>query len=135
MSARYLLDSNILIAALKGEPTTVLNRIAGLAPERFCLSVVVLEEMLTGAEKSHSGAAMREDLHDLTESFELLPFNRDDASTYARIRAALERKGTPIGPYDLQIAAQAVTRGLVLVTGNTREFRRVPGLKCENWLR
>lgn len=135
MAARYLLDTNILIAALKGRNTPLLNRIAGIASERFFLSVIVLSEMLTGAEKSHSGAAMRADLHDLTQDFQLLPFDADDAATYARIRATLEHKGTPIGPYDLQIAAQALTHELVLITDNTREFRRVPGLQHENWLR
>ncbi|MHB8311578.1 MAG: PIN domain-containing protein, partial [Metallibacterium sp.] len=64
-----------------------------------------------------------------------LPFEDVDAAAYARIRAVLERKGAGIGPLDMLIAAQAVARELVLVTDNLREFRRVPGLRCENWMR
>ena len=64
-----------------------------------------------------------------------LPFDADCAAAYGRIRAALERKGASIGPMDVLIAAQAVARDLVLVTDNLREFRRVPGLQCENWMR
>ena len=64
-----------------------------------------------------------------------IPFEAADTATYARIRAALERKGANIGPLDQLIAAQAVARDLVLVTDNLREFRRVPGLRCENWMR
>ena len=135
MSARYLLDSNILIAAMKCEPASLLNRLAGMADDRLCLSTVVLGELLTGAEKSRDPVRRRADVADLTQGMEVLPFDAEDVGTYARIRAALEKKGTPIGPYDLQIAAQAVTRGLVMVTANLKEFQRVPGLKCENWLK
>lgn len=135
MAARYLLDSNILIAAIKGEPTSLLNRLAGLAPERLCLSVIVLSELLTGAEKGRDSTRRKADLTDVTQGMETLPFDSDDAASYGRIRAALERKGEGIGPLDMLIAAQAVSRGLILVTANLKEFRRVPGLKCENWLR
>lgn len=135
MAARYLLDSNVLIAALKGEPASVLNRLAGLAPERLCLSAVVLAELFTGAEKSRDSVKRKADLTDLTHGMETLSFNAGDAQTYGRIRAALERKGTPIGPLDMLIAAQAVSRDLVLVTANLREFRRVQDLVCENWMK
>ncbi|MGQ0698265.1 MAG: PIN domain-containing protein [Panacagrimonas sp.] len=129
------MDSNILIAALKGEPATLLNRLAGLAPERLFLSAVVLGELLTGAEKSRDSGRRKADMADLTRGMETLPFDANDAAVYARIRAALEAKGEGIGPLDMQIAAQCVARDLVLVTDNLREFRRVPELTCENWLR
>jgi tRNA(fMet)-specific endonuclease VapC len=135
MAASYLLDSNVLIAALKGEPAHLLNRLAGLAPERLCLSAVVLAELLTGAEKSSTPPARKASLDVLVRGMETVSFEASDAATYARIRAALERKGEAIGPLDLLIGAQALNRGLVLVTANLREFRRVPGLRCENWLR
>ncbi|MEO7149801.1 MAG: type II toxin-antitoxin system VapC family toxin [Rhodanobacteraceae bacterium] len=135
MASGYLLDTCAVIAAIRGEPRTVLNRMAALAPDRLFLSALVRAELLYGAEKSRYGAQSRASLQVVEQSCEPLPFDADDAMTYARIRAALERKGASIGPMDLLIAAQAQARRLVLVTDNLREFRRVPGLKCENWMR
>jgi tRNA(fMet)-specific endonuclease VapC len=135
VTARYLLDSNILIAAIKGEPTSLLNKLAGLAPERLCLSSVVLAELFTGAEKSRESDRRKADLAELTQGMEVVPFDGGDAAVYGYVRAALETKGEGIGPLDMLIAAQAVNRGLVMVTANLKEFRRIPGLKCENWLR
>lgn len=135
MTASYLLDTNILSAVLRGTPASLLNRIAVLAPERLCLSSLVLAEMQAGAEKSQRRAATLGAVRDMTAGMTLIPFDAGDAHAYGRIRAALERKGATIGPLDLLIAAQAVARDLVLVTDNLREFRRVPGLHGENWLR
>ena len=130
-----MLDSNILIAALKGEPPALLNRLAGLAPSRICVSSVVLGELLTGAAKSRDPQAKVAALTELTHAMEGIPFDHEAALAYADIRSALEEKGQPIGPLDTLIAAQAVSRNLVLVTANLREFRRVPGLRCENWMK
>lgn len=135
MAASYLLDSNIVIAAIKGEPPRLLNRLAGMATNRLCLSSLVEAELLYGAEKSRHGTQARAALDSVTAGMEPLPFDAGDARAYGRLRAALERKGASIGPMNLLIAAQAVVRDLVLVTDNLREFRRVPGLRCENWLR
>ena len=135
MAAHYLLDTNVIIAAVDGHPASLLNRLAGLAQERLCLSPIVLAELLTGAEKSRTPEHNRAKVLLATHGMELLPFGAADADACAKIRAGLEKKGTPIGPYDLQIAAQALVRDLVLVTANLREFRRVPGLSCENWLK
>ena len=132
MADAYLLDTCTIIAALKGEPRSLLNRLTSLAPNRLHLSSLVLAELLYGAEKSQR---MRSALDVVTHGFTALPFLDTDATAYGRIRAALERKGASIGPLDLLIAAQAVARDLVLVTDNLREFRRVPGLRCENWTR
>lgn len=66
--------------------------------------------------------------------FNILPFNSDDAVTAGRIRGYLERRGTPIGPYDIQIAAQGVSRGITVITHNIDEFSRVPGLRLEDWI-
>lgn len=133
MAALYLFDTNVFIVTLKGESPKLLNRLARLAPDRLRLSSVVLAELLTGVEKSSNPTGGLQALEELTRSFELLPFDRSDAQAYARIRAALEKKGQAIGPLDLLIAAQALSRDLVLVTENMREFRRVPGLVCESW--
>ncbi|TAN06483.1 MAG: type II toxin-antitoxin system VapC family toxin [Rhodanobacteraceae bacterium] len=135
MASGYLLDSCAVIAAIRGEPRSLLNRLATIPPSRVFLSALVRAELLYGAEKSRLGAQSRASLHVIEQGCEPLPFDADDAMAYARIRAALERKGASIGPMDSLIAAQAVARGLVLVTDNLREFRRVPGLTCENWMR
>ena len=135
MAAGYLLDTNILSAAMRGEPRALLNKLAGIALNRLHLSAIVLGELTAGAEKSTRRTATLAALHALTADMALVPFDADDAAAYGRIRAALERKGATIGPMDMLIAAQAIARGLVLVTDNLREFKRVPGLHCENWLR
>jgi len=131
----YLLDSCTIIAALRGEPAALLSRLVTIAPNRLHLSSIVLAELATGAEKSPDRARKRKALAELTDGMVPLPFAAMDAHAYGRIRAALERKGAVIGPLDLLIAAQAVARDLVLVSDNLREFRRVPGLHCENWMR
>ncbi|MGC4027406.1 MAG: type II toxin-antitoxin system VapC family toxin [Steroidobacteraceae bacterium] len=134
MAASWLPDSNILIAALNGEPA-VLNRLAKLAPSRLRLSTIVLSELLAGAENSRIPAKARAAVLQLTRHFEALSYDTAAAQTYARIRAALERKGSPIGSMDMLIAAQALEQDLILVTDNERELRRVPGLRIENWRR
>lgn len=135
MAASYLLDTNILSAALRGAPHALLNRLAGMALERLYVSALVVAELATGAELGQRRATTLAAVRDLIGGMAPLPLDADDAMAYARIRAALERKGQMIGQIDCLIAAQAVARGLVLVSDNLREFRRVPGLKCENWLR
>lgn len=120
---------------MRGDSRALLNRLAGVAVERLHVSVLVQAELATGAELGTRRAATLAAVRDVTAGMAVLPFDADDALTYARIRAALERKGTMIGALDCLIAAQAVARGLVLVTANLREFRRVPGLRCENWMR
>lgn len=135
MATSYLLDTNILSAALCGKPHALLNRLAGIARERLHLSALVLAELATGAELGERRASTLGAVRDLTAGMELLPFGADDAMAYSRVRAALERKGQMIGQLDCLIAAQALARDLVVVTDNLREFKRVPGLKCENWMR
>jgi tRNA(fMet)-specific endonuclease VapC len=136
VAASYLLDSNTIIAGIRGEPRALLNRLAALAPSRLFLSALVRAELLYGAEKSQRAAAQaRAALAVFVDGFEPLPFDDEAAQAYGRIRTALERKGAGIGHMDCLIAAQAIARDLVLITDNLREFRRVPGLACENWLR
>ena len=135
MATEYLPDTNIISAMMRGEPRALLNRVATLALERFHLSSIVRAELLAGAEVSARRVVLISDIDSLTAGMTPAAFDAGDAAAFARIRAALKRKGTVIGSMDALIAAQAVARGLVLVTDNLREFKRVPGLKCENWLR
>ena len=94
----------------------------------------MLAELLVGAAKSAKPAETRREVDRFAARLEVLPFDAQAADHAADIRAALEREGRGIGAYDVLIAGQARSRGLVVVTGNLREFRRVDGLRCEDWL-
>lgn len=133
MSATYLLDTNILIAALKGY-AQVRQRLEGLPFNTIRLSAIVLGELEFGAEKSAHGERNRARLLALVQRLPLVGIDHDTTRWYARIRALLERQGTPIGANDTWIAAQALAVNAILVTDNEREFSRVPGLTLENWL-
>lgn len=129
---RYLLDSDICIYTIKNRPAAVreaFKRHQG----RLAISSVTLMELLHGAEKS----SMPEHNLDVVEGFvarlEVLDYDRGAAAHTAQIRAELAKAGTPIGPYDQMIAGHARSRGLVVVTHNTREFERVSGLRVEDW--
>lgn len=133
MATRYLLDTNILIAALKGD-SSVRRRLETLPLPALLLSTIVLGELEFGAEKSTWAARNSQRLAELTQRLPLIGVDASTARQYARIRNQLERLGTPIGANDLWIAAQALAAGATLVTNNEREFRRVQDLTVENWL-
>ncbi len=131
----FCFDTNAVIAAIKGMPSRFLERFdREVGRGTVEISSVVLFEMQYGIAKSTRRQANAERLSDFLQSpVVVLPFDAEDAEEAGDLRASLERAGTPIGPYDILIAAQARRRGAVLVTANTREFARVPGLKIENW--
>jgi tRNA(fMet)-specific endonuclease VapC len=128
----FLLDTNVCIHALRQHPA-VLRRLLVERPIDVSLSVISEAELRTGAAKSGAPARTARLLENFLRPLTIYEFTSDDARTYAEIRARLERAGTPIGPLDTLIAAQAVTRSLTMVTSNQREFGRVPGLRSENW--
>jgi tRNA(fMet)-specific endonuclease VapC len=128
---RFLLDTNVVIGILKGHDSSLALRLRQQRPEDICLSAVVTHELYFGAYKSGRVEANLARLHALR--FEVLPFDFEDSIVAGEIRAKLRVKGIPIGPYDLLIAAQAVGRGMVLVTANVKEFCRVDGLKIQDW--
>ncbi len=130
---KYLLDSNVCVDYLNGRFPRVTSRIQSLTPDDLCLSSIVLAELRFGADKSEKARRNHELLNVLTEEIPDRDFDAAAASTYGKVRAALEKKGRPIGPNDMLIAAHALSLGLVLVTDNTDEFERVKGLKIENW--
>lgn len=133
MASLYLLDTNILIAAMKGH-LEVRKRLEAEQISAIRLSAIVLGELEFGAEKSAYGDRNRARLATLTQRLPQVGIDQDTIRHYARIRALLERQGTPIGANDTWIAAQALAIHAVLVTDNEREFSRVPGLTVENWL-
>ena len=130
---RYMLDTNLCIRVLRDRPAAVRRRFNENS-EGLCISTVVLTELLHGAAKSARAIENRRAVEDFTARLEVLPFDEAAADHAAEIRAALERKGAAIGAYDLLIAGHARSRGLTVVTGNLKEFDRVEGLRCEDWL-
>jgi tRNA(fMet)-specific endonuclease VapC len=99
----------------------------------ICLSSVTVAELEYGIAKSMYPDRNRELLYGFLSPFDIIPFSELDAENFGYIRASLNKHGSPIGPYDLQIAAQCVTRNLHLITNNVKEFERVPRLTIENW--
>lgn len=130
---KYLLDTNVCVDYLNQSHPSVTERIQRASPEDLCLSSVVVAELRYGADRSQRRARNHERLDVLIAEIPCMDFDLSAASVYGRIRSALEAKGTAIGPYDMMIAAHALSLKLVLVTDNEREFRRIEGLKVENW--
>ena len=130
---RYLLDTNLCIRVLRDRPAGLRGRFNAEA-NSLCISDVVLYELMFGAEKSARPVQNRTDVERFAARLSVLPFDSAAAAHTADIRATLERQGTPIGSYDVMIAGSARSRGLIVVTGNLREFNRVDGLRSEDWL-
>ena len=131
--ARFLLDTNVCIYIRRKKPDQVLRRFRTLKQGEAGLSVITFGELVYGAEKSAQRAAALELLRELAEALPVMGLPETAAEAYGTIRAELERKGQMIGNNDLWIAAHARAAALTLVTNNEREFRRVRGLKVENW--
>ena len=130
----YLLDTNICIYIIRKNPEQVVEKIKTLAPNEVKLSSVSLAELEYGVAKSIHRDRNRQALLHFVSAFDIVSFNPHDAEVFGMLRAGLERRGQVIGPYDMQIAAQALTRNLILVTNNTKEFSRIPQLKIDNWV-
>lgn len=130
---RYLLDTNACIRFLNGRSEPLREKILQVDPEEIFLCSVVKAELFYGAMKSQNPVRTLDSQQKFVEQFISLPFDDKSAEIYSRIRANLEKAGTPIGPYDLQIAAIAITHDLTLVSHNVREFSRVNELIIEDW--
>jgi tRNA(fMet)-specific endonuclease VapC len=126
----YLLDTNAVIAILKGHPGFH-ARLAMCRVADFGVPSIVLHELYFGSYKSERTTENLARVDALR--FPIVDFGRDDTNRAGELRAALASAGTPIGPYDALIAGQASTRSLILITRNQREFQRISGLKTEDW--
>ena len=131
----YLLDTNTCIYILNKKPASTLTHIQTKRPEQVAISTITQAELEYGLARSRSPERNRIALLQFLFPFQLLDFDQLAAVQYGMIRSNLEQKGKPIGPLDLLIAAQAKSRNLILVTNNEKEFKRVEGLKIENWAR
>ena len=129
----YMLDTNICIYSIKHKPEQVFLRFQEHEPADICISSVTYAELVHGVEKSQAIEKNRLALALLLSNIEILNFDANAAESYGKIRADLEKQGTPIGPLDMMIAGHAKSLNYTVVTNNTKEFNRVPGLKIENW--
>jgi tRNA(fMet)-specific endonuclease VapC len=130
---RYMLDTNICIYVIKHKPEKVFQKLQEVDPSDVCISFVTYAELIHGVEKSAAVDKNRLALSILLANIEILDFDVNAADGYGKIRADLEKNGTPIGPLDMMIAGHARSLDYTLVTNNVKEFKRVSGLKIENW--
>ena len=130
----YLLDTNICIYLMKGRYSHLQERVEAEDPAHLCLSSITVAELEYGIAKSRYPDKNRELLYGFLTPFDIIPFTESDAENFGSVRAYLNQLGTPIGPYDLQIASQCLSRNYMLITNNVKEFERVPHLQIENWI-
>ena len=130
---KYLLDTNVVIYVLKRRPIKVLE-IFNKNTNRMAISSITLSELIYGAEKSIKIDKNLEAIEDFISHLEVLSYDTKASQHYGQIKAGLEKKGKIIGENDIHIAAHAIGQGLILVTNNLKEFKRVPNLALENWI-
>lgn len=130
---RFMLDTNTCVELIRRRNDRILRKIQRLRPDDLCVSSVTLSEMEYGAAKSAYPEKNRLALAEFMTALNVLAYDDAVAPVYGRVRAELERAGTPIGPLDTMIAAHALSLGLTVVTDDEGEFRRVSGLKVQNW--
>ena len=135
MLARYLLDTDICIYLRKNDRPKITERFAALDRDEVAVSVITLGELAFGMAKSANPVQAQQGIAWVMHVARILPLTSEAARYYGEIRGALSGAGNIIGPNDLWIAAHALAENLILVTNNEREFRRVKGLKVENWAR
>lgn len=130
---RYMLDTNICIYAIKHKPEQVFVNLRKHDPADICISSVTYAELVYGVEKSKAIEKNRLALTLLLANIEIMSFDSKASESYGKVRADLERLGTPIGPLDMMIAGHAKSMGYTVVTNNIKEFEKVEGLLLENW--
>lgn len=131
---RYLIDTNICIYIINQRPISVIQRFKQVEVGEIGVSTITVSELQYGVAKSRHPEQNQRRLDEFLAPFPLVPYDERAAAVYGVIRSQLEKRGLPIGPLDLLIAAQAISRGLVLVTNNSREFEGVKALHLENWV-
>ncbi len=131
---KVMLDTNICIYLIKQQPPAILKRFLSHPVGDIGISSITVAELAYGVSKSRHATKNRHALEQFLAPLEVAAFDQAAAWTYGRVREQLEAKGTPIGSMDMLIAAHALSLGVRLVSNNLREFRRVSGLRLENWL-
>jgi tRNA(fMet)-specific endonuclease VapC len=128
-----MLDTDICIYIIKRKPLGVLKRLESIEPDQLSMSAITFAELMNGAKKSQRVEANVSRLNALGEILEICSFDQQAAVAYGDVRSSLEKRGEVIGPHDLLIAAHALSLDRILVTNNEKEFKRVEGLKVDNW--
>ncbi|MFA5805331.1 MAG: type II toxin-antitoxin system VapC family toxin [Melioribacteraceae bacterium] len=131
---KYLFDTNICIYLIKNKPESVIKRFSKIQPETIAVSNITVAEMYYGIAKSSRPNENTVALEEFLLPLIIIDFNKNDARIYGKIRSELEKKRKMIGAMDLLIGAQALSRNLILVTNNVKEFRRIANLEIENWV-
>lgn len=131
---KYMLDTDTCIYTIKRKPAH-LKRLFNAHIGQLAISAVTWGELIFGAEKSSNVEANIAQIEGFAGRLEILPFGNHEARQFGQLKAELQKKGKPIGPYDMMIAGHARSQGLILVTNNVREFKRVDGLRLENWIK
>ncbi len=129
----FMLDTNICIYTIKQKPQKVIDRVRALRMSELGTSSIVLSELEYGAEKSSNPVKNKVALMQFLAGIDIVGYDAAAARHYGEIRIYLESNGQTIGAMDMLIAAHARSLGVILVTNNEKEFRRIPGLKIENW--
>jgi tRNA(fMet)-specific endonuclease VapC len=130
----YLLDTNTCIYFLNSSSEKIISQFKRFSPSEINLPSITVAELFYGAEKSKAKKKNWAIVENFVSTFEIVPFDEKSCEIYARIRASLEKSGVPIGPMDLLIASISLANNSILVTNNIKEFRRIKGLKLENWV-
>lgn len=130
---KYMLDTNICIYIIKEKPKKVLDKFQTCNIGDICISMITFAELQYGVEKSQYKDKNQTALASFLGPIEILPFEQNAAIKYGSIRVDLENQGRIIGAYDLMIGAHAIAENLILVTNNTKEFKRITDLSLENW--
>ena len=132
---KYMLDTDICIYIIKRKPVAVIKRLRKISISQVGISSITLSELEYGVAKSSKPDQNQFALTQFLAPLEILPYGDEAAQRYGRLRAFLEDQGTPIGSLDMLIAAHALSVGSILVTNNEKEFRRVPNLNIDNWVK
>jgi tRNA(fMet)-specific endonuclease VapC len=130
---KYLVDTNILIYLCNSKSKLLENKFKTHQPEEFAVSSITIGELIYGVNKSQQRDRNLQAILKIVSPFRILDFDSSDGWQYGEIRAELEKKGMSIGGNDIMIAAQAKRRGLIVITNNTKEYKRIIGLKIEDW--
>lgn len=131
---KFLLDTNICIYIIKNKPSQVIEKFKAINADQVFISSITISELRYGCEKSSFPKKNHLALDDFLTPLNILGYTEDDGNVYGVIRAYTEKKGIVVGGMDLMIAAQSINQRCILITNNTREFERIPGIQLENWV-
>lgn len=130
----FMLDTNICIYIIKKRPESILKKFKKYKNQNVYISVITLAELQYGVERSSSKKFNQKIINDFISHLFVVPWDKESAVQYGKLRNTLNEKGTPVGNMDLMIASHALSLDFNLVTNNVKEFKRVPNLKYENWV-